>query len=61
MAEFFVGSRRVIALAAKLLNVDTLTEVSHLGMVVRIADRDVGAGIGKVFEQMFHVGHRCLR
>ena len=30
-------------------------------MVVRIGYRDVGAGIGKVLKQMFHVGHGSLR
>jgi len=47
-------------LAAKLLCVDALTETSHLAVAVRIGNSDVGAGIGKVFEQMFHMAHRRL-
>src|ERR1022692_358176 len=50
-----------MALAAKILSVLALTEISHLGVVVRIGDRDLCAGIGKVFEQVFHVRHGGLR
>ena len=46
----------VIALAAEFLCVDALTETSHVGMAVRIGNSYVGAGIGNVFEQMFHMG-----
>ena len=61
LTEFFVCPGCVIALAAKLLSVDALTEIAHLsGVVVRIGYRDVGAGIGKVLKQMLHVGHCSL-
>jgi hypothetical protein len=45
------------ALAAKLLSVDTLTEIPHSGVVVRISNCNVVAGARKMFEQMFHVSH----
>jgi hypothetical protein len=50
----------LFALAAKLLSVDTLTEIPHLGVIVRISNCDVVAGVRKVFKQMFHVSHGSL-
>jgi len=54
----FVGA--LLALAAEILSVDTLTEIPHDGVVVRISNRNVVAGVWKMFEQMFHVSHRSL-
>jgi hypothetical protein len=48
------------ALAATLLSVDALTDIPHLGVIVRISNCDVVAGVRKVFEQMFHVSHSSL-
>ena len=51
----FVGA--LLALAAELLSVDALTEIPHDGVVVRISNCDVVAGVRKMFEQMLHVSH----
>ena len=44
-------------LAAKLLSVDTLTEIPHSGVIVRIRNCDVVAGLRRVVEQMLYVSY----
>lgn len=50
-----------LRLAAKFRRVDTLAGIPHQGMVVRIGNCDVVAGVWKVIGQLFHVGHGSLR
>jgi hypothetical protein len=60
LAESFADPGRVIALAAKLLSVNALTQIPHHGVVVRISNCDVVASMRKAFEEMFKVSDGSL-
>jgi len=50
----------LFALAANLLSIDALADIPHLGVIVRISNCDVVAGVRKMFKQMLHVSHGGL-